>query len=558
MGSHQGPQPQILTPAREVERFTESPKPLDPVSASHYNSRVLDITPKQPASPPLWFLLLVAALNGAAILILQIVGGKLLAPYLGSSHYVWTAQILVTMVALVVGYEFGGRMSDRQRSLTWLFGSMGAAAVWLALVLPFTEPIAFYALRWNLAIASLVAGGVLFFVPLLLLAITGPFLLRSLPVTQNNVGRQAGSLSAVSTLGSVGGALLAGLVLVPNLQNVVALHLIASGLTLLSVVYFAAWNRGALRVAGAMVVALVVCWGGALGIRGQTRATFKHWTELERRNSPFGLMQVIQSKTTPQIALLNDFLMQNSCDATNGQSLLAFSYLEHGLARAYHTNITSVLVVGMGVGFVPTAFAKDGAQVTAVEINPEYVDLGRKHFFLDTNLFQIVIGDGRHFLHRTTNRYDAVILDAFLGDSPPSHLMTRETFESVRSVLTEGGVFLMNSFGDFELTPDDFFLASMEKTLGSVFRSVRMHSTSNGNVILVASMAETLQMVRAPSLARVHPFKMKEVRTGFDSLITTDPSHGMILTDDFNPVDVRDARNRELIRRSMAEAVKGF
>jgi hypothetical protein len=192
VGSHQGPQPQILTPAREVERFTESPKPLDPVSASHYNSRVLDITPKQPASPPLWFLLLVAALNGAAILILQIVGGKLLAPYLGSSHYVWTAQILVTMVALVVGYEFGGRMSDRQRSLTWLFGSMGAAAVWLALVLPFTEPIAFYALRWNLAIASLVAGGVLFFVPLLLLAITGPFLLRSLPVTQNNVGTPGG------------------------------------------------------------------------------------------------------------------------------------------------------------------------------------------------------------------------------------------------------------------------------------------------------------------------------------------------------------------------------
>lgn len=519
---------------------------------------MIDQMPSGSSRVPVWFLLLVAAFNGAAVLILQIVGGKLLAPYLGSSHYVWTAQILTTLVALVLGYELGGRLADRLVPLGVLFGCLTGAALWMAAVLPFTESIAYFALRWNLAIASLAASLGLFFVPLALLAITVPFLLRRLAVTATHLGRLAGSLSAMSTLGSVAGALLAGLWLVPKMQNVASLHLIAAALAILSCVYWMICERSALKSVVPVLAAALVIVGGWFGIRPLTQSSFKNWTELERRNSPFGLMQVVRAHATPQIALLNDFLMQNSCDATNGQSLLAFTYLEHQLTRAYRSNVHSVLVIGMGVGSVPTAFAKDGARVTAVEINPEYVDLGQKYFFLDTNLFDIVIGDGRHFVHRTTNRYDAVILDAFLGDSPPSHLMTREAFTSVKEVLNDGGLFVMNCFGDFALTPDDFFLASMEKTLGTVFRSVRMHSTSNGNVIIVSSTVEDMQMVRPPSLARVHPFKLKEVRKGFDSLITTDPTHGLVLTDDFNPVDVRDARNRELIRRSMAEAVKSF
>lgn len=508
--------------------------------------------------PPSWFLLLIAAINGGAILIVQIVGGKLLAPYLGSSHFVWTAQILVTLVALALGYYFGGRLSDRPGSLRLLFVAMCLAGGALALVLPFTESIAYACLQWPLAAASLIAALALFFLPLLLLATTGPFLLRALPLTELTLGRSAGSLSALSTLGSVAGALLAGLILVPHLQNVVALHLTAALISLLAALYFLVWSPGLFGKAVSLLLLGAVAVGGAIAIQPQTRANYQHWTELERRNSPFGLMQVIQSKTTPQVALINDFLMQNSCDATNGKSLLAFSYLMHGLAKAYTTNVSTALVVGMGVGMVATALADDGAKVIAVEINPEYIELGQKFFFLNTNKFRIFLGDGRHFLHRTAERYDTVIFDAFLGDSPPSHLMTREAFESVRGVLAEGGVFLMNCFGDFELTPDDFFLASMERTLGAVFPSVKVHSTSNGNVFFVASMRPSLEMLRTPNLAQVHPFKRKEVSTGFESLITTDPSHGLVLTDDYNPVDVRDARNRELIRRSMAEAVKNF
>ena len=59
------------------------------------------------------YLYITAALTGAAIMIVEILGAKMLSPYLGMSHFVWTAQIAVTLVALASGYYVGGRLADR-------------------------------------------------------------------------------------------------------------------------------------------------------------------------------------------------------------------------------------------------------------------------------------------------------------------------------------------------------------------------------------------------------------------------------------------------------------
>ena len=58
------------------------------------------------------FLYITAAITGAVILIVEILGAKLLSPYLGTSHFVWTSQIAVTLVALSFGYYAGGWLVD--------------------------------------------------------------------------------------------------------------------------------------------------------------------------------------------------------------------------------------------------------------------------------------------------------------------------------------------------------------------------------------------------------------------------------------------------------------
>src|ERR1041384_5925762 len=129
------------------------------------------------------FLYLTAAITGAAILIVEILGAKMLSPYVGTSHFVWTAQIAVTLVSLAIGYYLGGWLVDRSPKLERLFFCIVIAAVYLCLGIVLVQHVAYACLSLNLALGALFASATLFFVPLTLLAAVGPFLIRVLALS---------------------------------------------------------------------------------------------------------------------------------------------------------------------------------------------------------------------------------------------------------------------------------------------------------------------------------------------------------------------------------------
>jgi spermidine synthase len=224
------------------------------------------------------------------------------------------------------------------------------------------------------------------------------------------------------------------------------------------------------------------------------------------------------------------------------------------LAQGYSPHLRDALCIGLGVGIAPKELAQQGVRVDAVEINPGVVPVAEKFFDFDRSKVQIYFGDGRYFVNRSTNRYDAILLDAFLGDSSPSHLMTREAFEQMKRVLRPDGVLVINSFGD--LSPGkDFFVNSLFKTLSSVFPSVRVHGTGNGNVFFAASPRPDLALGPVNSLD-AHPEVAMDVRACLAQTLTLTGSSGMVLTDDFNPVEFHDAANREEHRRRLAFSVR--
>jgi predicted membrane-bound spermidine synthase len=378
-----------------------------------------------------------------------------------------------------------------------------------------------------------------------------PFLVRVLTSSVMAVGRQMGRLSAISTLGSVAGTVLIGYVLIPFLPNSVTLNLTAFSLMAIVGAYFVVWGRGASASTAAFAgLALGTVLGyGSLKHEFDVNASDAH--EIFRGNSNFGLMQVVQNQAGDRRFYLNDFLTQNIYDPVLRKSVASFTYMLHGLAHAYMPRIHEALCIGMGVGIVPMLLAREGVRVDLVEINPAVVPVAQKYFDFDPQRVHLIIGDGRYILNRCAHQYDAIFLDAFLGDSSPSHLLTRQAFQAMRQALTANGVLVINSFGDFK-PGHTFFCASLDKTLRSVFASVLIHDGGNGNVYFVASAKSSLQILSPPDLSQVHPDCVDTVRQTFTRIRPAPPGRAYVLTDDYNPVEFYDAGNREHLRKQLA------
>jgi hypothetical protein len=153
--------------------------------------------------------LVLAFIAGFIIMAIELLGGRILAPYFGSSIYVWGSIITVFMLSLSLGYLMGGKLSLKKPSLK-IYGSFFAAAALFLLPL----------ILWSTAImeevflriedpryGSLVVSLMLFFLPTAIMGMIAPYSVRLLVVTTHGSGHVAGKLYFISTLGSALGTL---------------------------------------------------------------------------------------------------------------------------------------------------------------------------------------------------------------------------------------------------------------------------------------------------------------------------------------------------------------
>jgi hypothetical protein len=134
--------------------------------------------------------------------------------------------------------------------------------------------------------------------------------------------------------------------------------------------------------------------------------------------------------------------------------------------------------------------------------------------------------------------------------------MSRECFESMSQRMETDAVLVINAFGHFS-EGEDFFMASLDKTLRAVFKSVHIHDGTRGNVFFVASKKEGLEPHRSMDMSEVHPKLIPFVETAWKNTIDANPESGIILTDNYNPVEYYDSKIREEIRLNFALNMRG-
>src|SRR3972149_400313 len=108
------------------------------------------------------FLIATAALCGALVMVLEVLGSRVIGPFFGVSLFVWTSLITVTMVALAAGYAIGGRLSDRKSSPDWLYGIILLSGILVILIPALKGPVIQICLPLGLRWGSLISAFILF------------------------------------------------------------------------------------------------------------------------------------------------------------------------------------------------------------------------------------------------------------------------------------------------------------------------------------------------------------------------------------------------------------
>jgi len=151
-----------------------------------------------------------AGWSGFYVMAIELLGGRLLAPYFGSSIHVWGGLITVFMFSLSLGYLFGGYFSTRNPTLQRLCLLVLAAAVMSIPILFFADPL----LAWvsdtvpDPRYGTLVSAMSLYFIPILLSGMVSPYAVRLLVTHYEHSGKYAGNLYFISTFGSAAGTIM--------------------------------------------------------------------------------------------------------------------------------------------------------------------------------------------------------------------------------------------------------------------------------------------------------------------------------------------------------------
>ena len=174
-----------------------------------------DVSAKAASARTLWCYL-VAGWSGFFVMVVELIGGRVIAPFFGSSIYVWGSVIFVFMLGLAIGYLVGGLWSRVRPSTPRLCAVLIAAAAATLPAVLFSDPLlnAVFDRTTDPRTGSLITCFLLFFAPAVLSGMVSPYAVRLLVRDEASSGRNAGFLYFVSTVGSSAGTLLTAFYLV--------------------------------------------------------------------------------------------------------------------------------------------------------------------------------------------------------------------------------------------------------------------------------------------------------------------------------------------------------
>jgi spermidine synthase len=487
-------------------------------------------------------------ISGMTSLAAEFGASRLLGNIFGTSNLVWAAIIGLILIYLTVGYFVGGRWADKSPHPKTMFSVLAWAAFSLGVIPFIANPVlraaarAFEGLEVGVLLGSFVAVIVLFSIPITLLGTISPFAIRICVKDTATTGNVAGSIYAISTLGSFIGTFLPVLVLIPLIGTtrtflVFSLSLLFVALAGLGL----SGGRRALLLHIWMPIVLTVVaavWSGQ-AIKNSTGQIFE--TE-----SAYNYIQVIQH---------GDFRYLRLNDGEGVHSVYHPTQLYYGgpweqfLVGPFFNRppyapgeVKRIAIVGLAAGTTARqATAVFGPiPIDGFEIDPEIIAVGRQYFDMTMPNLNAIAEDGRWGLEQSPYRYDIVAVDAYRPPYIPPHMTTQQFFQIAYDHLNLDGVLAINvgrAPGDRRL------INGLATTIASVFPSIYvMDIPGTLNSIIYATKQPTQAANLTTNLAQleaqgnVHPLLLEAIQSAVANL---QPGYQttMVFTDDRAPIE---------------------
>jgi predicted membrane-bound spermidine synthase len=397
---------------------------------------------------PVRLLLGISFVEGAAVMIVELLGAKIIAPYYGVSLYVWSSVLGVTLGALALGYFSGGVISRKYPGERSLFTVLLIGAFFTAIapliapwILTMTEPL-------GVQMGSLVSVLMFLLVPVACFGCVSPIITQQISKEADDAGRSAGTVYAVSTVGGILATFLSGFYLIPTIGIKATAYGTGGLLAVIALGYFAVYRRFLVVLIGIGLGVLTMAMHPSGRQNGDIRVIYSsigilgEWMVLDEGDPS-------QTKGGRK---LERTLTLNGIDQTYTQhGFIPLSLWKYPHQIAAYASIkpsgSKALLLGMGGGSIAFELAAIGLDLDIVELDERIGHIVETYFQYDPTYSDLYIDDARHYIRNTDKKYDVVVIDLLVGEVQPTHVFSVEGFSDLKEILTEDALVIINFQG---------------------------------------------------------------------------------------------------------------
>lgn len=367
----------------------------------------------------------------------ELCGTKLIAPYFGSSLYVWSAVIAVTLGSLAAGYFYGGRLSLRNNRSRIVFSILLISALYMGCMPLLSGMLKLLAGGLPLLPAVTLSAFVLLFPPMFLMGATSPLIISLQTTEAAQSGRVSGLVYSISTAGGILATFLSGYFLIPAFGLQITLLVFA--ILLLASLLFLMQPMGNVRI-GSIFLVLIF-----LGFKQAPRPK----NCIYEKDGLLGKLDILEDSVHHGDSLkvirklLVNHVVQTEMDLEDHHSVSDY-------VRMLDANVKpgsgKALVLGLGGGLTSNLLTEKGYGVEGVELDERIIRLAEHYFFLNKKV-RTICDDARHFINNSNEKYSVILMDVFKAEEQPAHVITCESLAKTRELLAPAGQLIINWHG---------------------------------------------------------------------------------------------------------------